>query len=49
MDHYKYLPPKFSRALKDLIDSLGLKPDLSQMESMKITGDVHTFSQGRTS
>ena len=41
MDHFKYLPPRFSGAAKDLIlDTLGLKIDPRSKFALQFSGDI---------
>lgn len=41
MDHFKYLPPRFSGATKDLIlDTLGLKIDPKSKFALQFSGDI---------
>jgi len=41
MDHFKYLPPRFSRSVKDLmLDTLDLKIDTHAKFGLKFSGDI---------
>ena len=45
MDTFKYLPPRFSRCVKDLVETLNITPDPNVQLSEPAPGDVSPFQK----
>lgn len=44
MDNFKYLPPKFSRSVTDLVEALNLEVNINMNLGSEFTGDINSVS-----